>query len=151
MKNVSRFWNFLIQSEIRIRNTRCFTEDNTEYILEKLTMQRRPDQWVETRHKHLVYEDHFNPSVVSMANKKGVFGFDKLIQLCKKYEICAQIDDHGIVSQESYSTFIKAMPSVNNAKAAAFYIAFYIGSQSGGISRGASIIARQSREILNFF
>ncbi|CAF1581483.1 unnamed protein product [Didymodactylos carnosus] len=42
------------------------------------------------------------------------------------------------------------MPAVNDAKAAAFAIAFYTGSQSGGISRGASIIARQSNgEALN--
>lgn len=130
-------------------NARSFTDEKSEYVLEKATMKQRADQWAETRHKDLVYEDHFNPSVISMA-KKGAFCFDKLIQVCKKYENRAQIEEHGRLSEGNYSMFERSIPLVEDAKAAAFAISFYTGSQSGGISRGASIIARQGNgEVLN--
>jgi hypothetical protein len=114
----------------------------SEYILEYVSMTISQSDLVERREKDLVYEDHFNQSIMNMAGRRK-FSYDRLVHVCSKYENESNLQEHIRSSENNWHYFKKQMDD-DNARAAAFAIAFYTGSQSSGINRSASIVARKS-------
>ncbi|CAF1631894.1 unnamed protein product, partial [Didymodactylos carnosus] len=106
---------------------------------------------IKRRHRDLVYEDNFNPTILDMA-KNRVFTYSKLKKVCGQYESKRSLEEHIKRSDETASFFRGKGLSEDDARAVAFAIAFYTGSECGsdgnnqyrGINRASSVIARQS-------
>jgi hypothetical protein len=71
------------------------------------------------------------------------FSYNSLVKICSKYEDKTNLEEHKRSSKEKWRYFQEKM-NEDNARAAAFAIAFYTGSQSSGINRSASVVARKS-------
>jgi hypothetical protein len=124
--------------------------ESSETILEKIEIIDS-EEIMRRRQRDLVYEDNFNPTILSMA-KNRAFSFDKLKKVCSKYESQRSLEEHINRSGETAGFFRKKGLSKDDAQAVAFAVAFYTGSQCaedknnqyGGINRASSVIARQS-------
>jgi hypothetical protein len=124
--------------------------ESSEIILE-YTQISDIDEIQQRRKKDLVYEDHFNPTILNMA-KNRFFSFDKLKKVCKKYESKSSLNEHIKRSHHTYKYFVeKKGLSEDEALGCAFAIAFYTGSKQAiddgnqyyEINRASSVIARK--------
>jgi hypothetical protein len=124
--------------------------EEIEYFLEYVTMDKRVDvdELVDGRQRHLVYEDHFNPALFDMVQRKA--SFEQLKKVCRFYETKKDVDVDNVMAQHEKRTklsapyFIKKGLSQDDAQGAAFAISFYTGTKSEAVSRGASLVARQA-------
>jgi hypothetical protein len=119
-----------------------FHEEDSEYLLEYVSITTSGTDLIKNRKKDIVYEDHFNQAVVNMIGDRK-FSYDRLVKVCSKYENETNLQEHISSSDKKWKYFQKRMDE-NTARAVAFAIAFYTGSQSYGINRSASVIARKS-------
>ena len=119
-----------------------FHMEDSEYILEYVSLTTNGTDLIKNRNKDLVYEDHFNHSVINMVGERK-FSYDRLVNVCKKYENETNLQEH-IRSSNGKWIYFKETMNEDDARAVAFAIAFYTGSQSAGINRSASVVARKS-------
>ncbi|UJR18536.1 hypothetical protein I4U23_005443 [Adineta vaga] len=119
-------------------------KEESENILEQISIKKRGQEWLQIRRNDLVYEDHLNSSFTKMIEEEN-YSYEKLLIACRKYEQNDDIDIHKQSSEKNFDFFIKKNLSEDDARAVAFAIAFYTGSKSNEtIKRSASLVARTS-------
>ncbi|CAF1452022.1 unnamed protein product, partial [Didymodactylos carnosus] len=128
----------LESSERLLEYISIFTDDEETMITND---QKRLQMITNDRQNDLVYEDNFNPIIFGMVQE---FSYSKLYDVCAKYESEEDLSKHDNLSMKNSSFFTEKGLNKDEARAAAFAIAFYTGSQSDGINRGASMVARTS-------
>jgi hypothetical protein len=124
--------------------------EEIEYFLEYVTMDKNSDvdELIDGRKHHLVYEDHFNPALFDMVERKA--SFEQLKRVCRIYETREGVNINKIMNEHEERTklsapyFIKKGLSQDDAQGAAFALSFYTGTKSEAVSRGASLVARQA-------
>jgi hypothetical protein len=121
---------------------RHIDNEESEAVLENVSLVIRQSELIERRKNDVVYEDHFNQSVIDKIGWK-TFSYDKLVEICSQYESQEHLEQHVMRANDTYKLFKQFMDK-DDARAAAFAVAFYTGSQSYGINRSASIVARKS-------
>lgn len=146
---------FLEVIATQIEQTRIYTrigdidDELSECLIERCENVRSIEDCITARQKDLVYEDYFNSAItdIQLANE---FSFKKLLETSKNYESAAEFQQHYRKCKKTYH-LLKENLSDEDAKAAAFAIAFYTGSHSDGINRHTSLIIRQGnkRALLN--
>ena len=122
--------------------TRQIDKEESEIVLEYVSLVNKQADLIKRRKNDVVYEDHFNQSVIDMIGRQK-FSYDKLVEVCSKYESPEHLREHVIRGDVTWKLFEGYM-NKDDARAAAFAIAFYTGSQSYGINRSASFVARRS-------
>jgi hypothetical protein len=121
---------------------RKIDKEESEIVFEYVSLITRQADLIECREKDVVYEDHFNQSVITMVGWQK-FSYDNLVEICSKYECPDHLAEHITRGNETCKLFRDRMDK-DEAQAVAFAIAFYTGSQSYGINRSASVVARKS-------
>ena len=125
--------------------------EDVEYILEHIKLFHSPDDFIEARREHLVFEDNFNSSLVDLIGKEA--SFQKLRKICEYYEgkskrnLNRVMSEHDAKAEESMKYFLKKGLSEDDARAAGFAISFYTGTKSEAVSRGASLVARRGNGV----
>jgi hypothetical protein len=126
----------------RIKITSLITEETAELVLEHIDFILTAKELLEQRANDLVFEDNFNTKVLEIA-KSGQFTYDKLKQICSKYETSDGMKQHDERVAETYEYFTERDFRKEEAQAIAFALAFYTGSKSEAINRAGSLLARQ--------
>ncbi|CAF1448170.1 unnamed protein product [Adineta ricciae] len=119
-------------------------KEESENILEEISIKKHGQEWLQIRRNDLIYEDHLNSSFMKMIEQEN-FTYEKLIETCQIYESNEDIQIHQEKSDENFEFFMKKNLSSDDAHAIAFALAFYTGSKSNGIiKRNGSLVARTS-------
>jgi hypothetical protein len=101
------------------------------------------DELLESRTEYLVFEDDFTPRLADIVKRHhGGYSFKRLIAICSRFETAQAMGKHDARSRTTHKYFIERGLSSDDAKACAFAIAFYTGSQSETISQGTALIVR---------
>ena len=124
--------------------------ESSETLIEHIEI-RNTDELIQRRKRDLVYEDNFNPTILEMAANR-VFCYEKLKAVCGKYESPLSVQEHITCAERTKDVFVGKGLLDDDARACAFAIAFYTGSQYTGdgdnqykgINRASSVIARKS-------
>jgi len=118
-----------------------------ELLLDKAILVADPTQLLKVREKFMIYEDNFKSTVVQSI--KNRLTFRDLYRVCSIYDKKG-VEQHDEKSDETLKYFVKKGLSDDTAKACAFAICFYTGSNYGTVNRGASTLARRGNgEVTN--
>ena len=124
--------------------------EEMEYFLEFVTMDNSAtiEELNNDRNHRFVYEDHFNPALLDMMQKKATFA--RLKHVCRFYETKKDISIDKIMAEHEKRTtlstpyFLKAGLTKDDAQGAALALSFYTGTKSEALNRSASLVARQA-------
>jgi hypothetical protein len=141
----SSFEKMLLRMQVEQRE---IDMESSETLIEHIEI-RDTDEVIQRRKRDLVYEDNFNPTILQMAANR-VFSYVKGV--CRKYENELSVQEHMKCAERSKDVFVGKGLLDDDARACAFAIAFYTGSQYTGdgdnqykgINRASSVIARKS-------
>lgn len=113
---------------------------DTELSLDKARLVVDPTQLLKLRENFLVYEDNFKSTIATAIQNR--LSFADLHRVCLKYDEKG-MQQHEEKSEQTMQYFVDKGVPPDAAKACAFAICFYTGSNSGTINRGASTVARR--------
>lgn len=124
--------------------------EEIEFFLEYITLENdiNTENIINDRKNHFVYEDNFNPFLFDMVRRKS--SYEKLKQVCRFYETKEGVHvdnimaEHKSRTEKSTSYFTQKGLSIDDAQSASLALSFYTGTKSEAVSRGASLVARQS-------
>ena len=101
------------------------------------------EELLENRTEYLVFEDDLTPRLADIVKRHhGNYSFKQLRETCKRFDTANAMAQHETKSPVKYKYFVGKGLSKDDAKACAFAIAFYTGSQSETISQGTALIVR---------
>jgi hypothetical protein len=126
------------------RDARAFDSEKCELFLADVTLYIEAYELVNNRKRYLVFEDNFQNSVASMIRDIGQDNsFERLQQVCAKFESQTGMEQHKETSSRSSAYFRNKGMNNDDAMACAFVLSFYTGSNVyQTVNRSASIIAR---------
>ncbi|CAF1427590.1 unnamed protein product [Adineta ricciae] len=113
---------------------------DSELLLSQVTLVADPSQLLKQREEFLIYEDNFKSTIAQSI--KNRLSYADLYRVCSKYDKKGMAQ-HDTKSDETMQYFLDKHLSGDDAKACAFAICFYTGSNSGTINRSSSTMARR--------
>ena len=120
--------------------------DSYDLSLEHVILYENATELAERRANYMVTEDDFAPTLARIISRDiGNYSFDHLREICRRYDSEGGIRKHEETSANKCVYYVNRGIPPDDARAFAFAIAFYTGSQSEMINRGVSMIVR-SRE-----
>ncbi|UJR18313.1 hypothetical protein I4U23_005215 [Adineta vaga] len=131
-------------------NFTMMESEEMEYFLESATLLRKTavGELTNDREHRFVYEDNFNPALLTMVKKQA--SFQQLKKVCRYYEKQKDVDTEKVMAEHLYRTeqsapYFKNMGlSSDDSQGAALALSFYTGTKSELVSRDANIIARHA-------
>lgn len=139
MKLIGSIPNFSSRSDAKI-----FCSDKCELCLANVILYTEAYELVNNRKKYLVFEDNFQSSIITLIHDiRRENPYEHLQQVCAGFETEAGMEQHKMNSNNNYRYFCNKGMNSNDARACAFILSFYTGSNVyQTVNRGASIIAR---------
>lgn len=117
-----------------------YRSSEIELLLREAKLVDSPSHFLSMREKFFVYEDNFQSVIAKAIGKR--LSYNDLHKICSKL-VEDSINDHEEKSQRTMPYFIYRGLSPDSARACAFALSFYTGTNSGRVNRGASLAARQ--------
>ena len=123
----------------------AFDSVDSELLLADVFLLVEAYELVNNRKNYLVFEDNFQSSIASMVEGTGrQNSYKRLKKVCAKFESSTGMSQHEATSNLSYTHFSGKGLNPDDAKACAFVLSFYSGSNVyQTVNRSASIIARR--------
>jgi hypothetical protein len=136
------------ETEQTSENYQVMKSEDSELILEYITLKKTVSFFSMLRKQHFVYEDHFNSSLFDII--KANASLRKLKDICRHYETRDGVDTSKVMAehderiQKSSPYFVEKGLPQEEAEASAFALSFYTGTKSEACNRGASLVARRA-------
>lgn len=120
--------------------------DNYDLTLADVILYESAAELAEQRNHYMVTEDDFAPTLAGIISRNsGTYSFARLKEVCCQFDSEIGMRKHEATSAQKCVYFLDRGIPADDARAFAFAIAFYTGSQSEMINRGVTMIVR-SRE-----
>lgn len=124
-------------------NLRGEDRDSYDLTIRHVSLHQDATELAERRAHYMVTEDDFAPTLARIISRnEGDYSFDRLREVCCRFDSPYGISKHDKTSEEKHVYFLNRNILPDDARAFAFAIAFYTGSQSEMINRGVSMIVR---------
>lgn len=119
--------------------------EKTEFIVQYIHLEEKPDELTEVRKQYIVYEDNFNCSLLDMVPPNS--SFQEIRSICQYYEARPDVDITEVMKKHdervaiSASYFVNKGVPIEEAKALALALSFYTGTNSETCNQTANCIA----------
>ena len=120
-------------------------EDRNSYdlIITNVILFENATELAEQRDHYMVTEDDFAPTLAKIISRNiNVYSFIRLREVCRQFDSEDGMKRHEAISAQKCVYFLERGIPADDARAFAFAIAFYTGSQSEMINRGVTMIVR---------
>ncbi|CAF3206314.1 unnamed protein product [Rotaria socialis] len=129
--------------------------EKSSFSLAHAVLLQDIEELLDQRANYLLFEDNFTPTLAKIVKRDhGAYSFARLRSVCARFENAQAMKQHDAKSRSTSAYFTKMVDrkiSDDDARAFAFAIAFYSGSQSETINQGVALIIRTTcaEDIIN--